>query len=63
MQRLKTAAKPNTARRINRSGVVRIAVPARLEQKIELISSTVCLPKEVFAAEAIRRGMEVLVKS
>jgi len=60
VQRLKIASKPKSAGRKNRSGVVRIAVPEHLEQKIEHFAGTFRLPKEVLASEAIRQGMAVL---
>jgi len=66
MQRLKSATrlKPTaTSSQTTRRVVVLLKVPAALERKIQDLSETTRISREILAAEAISRGMTMLVKS
>jgi hypothetical protein len=66
MQRLKSATrlKPTAAgSQVTSQVAVLLKVSVALERKIQELSETTRIPREILAAEAIRRGMTMLVKS
>ena len=66
MQRLKSATmlKPTAAgSQVTGRVAVHVKVPVALERRIQELSEATRIPREILAAEAIRRGMTMLVKS